>query len=105
LLDPAIDYEWSGGFVGVDYIRSEKWVFSALVNHTDAGDLKNTDTIYEGIDMSTVTFTTSYYFMRNVKGQIELSLDLLDEDPQTGLYFTGHLSKENYILIGIDAAF
>jgi len=55
--------------------------------------------------MSTVTFTTSYYFMRNVKGQIELSLDLLDEEPQTGLYFTGHLSKENYILIGIDAAF
>lgn len=104
-LDPAVDYKWSGGFAGVDYIRSEKWVFSALVNHTDAGDFKNTDTIYEGIDMSTVTFTSSYYFMRNVKGQIEVSFDLLDEEPQTGLYFTGHLSKENYILVGIDAAF
>ena len=104
-LDPTIDYEWSGGFAGVDYIRSEKWVFSALVNHTDAGDLKNTDTIYEGIDMRAVTFTTSYFFTRNVKGQIEVNLDLLNEDSQTGQYFTGHLSKENYILIGIDAAF
>jgi hypothetical protein len=104
-LDPAIDYKWSGGFAGVDYISSDKWVFSALINHTDAGDLKNTDTIYEGIDMRAVTFTASYYFMRNVKGQIEVNFDLLNEDPQTGQYFTGHLSKENYILIGIDAAF
>jgi len=104
-LDPAVDYKWSGGFAGVDYIRSDKWVFSALLNHTDSGDLKNTDTIYEGIGMSTVTFTATYYFMRNVKGQIEANLDLLDEDSQTGQYFTGHLSKDNYVLIGIDAAF
>ena len=104
-LDPVIDYQWSGGFAGVDYIRSDKWVFSALVNHTDAGDLKNTDTIYEGIDMSAITFTASYYFMRNVKGQFEVNLDLLEEEPQTGQYFTGHLSKDNYVLIGIDAAF
>jgi hypothetical protein len=104
-LDPAVDYKWSGGFAGVDYIRSDKWVFSALLNHTDSGDLKNTDTIYEGVDMSTVTFTATYYFMRNVKGQIEANLDLLDEDSQTGQYFTGHLSKDNYVLIGIDAAF
>lgn len=104
-LDPAIDYQWSGGFAGVDYIHNEEWVFSALLNHTDAGDLANTDTVYEGIDMSTVTFTATYYFMRNVKGQIEVNFDLLDEDSQTGQYFTGHLSKDDYFLIGIDAAF
>lgn len=104
-LDPAIDYDWSGGFAGVDYIHDDKWVFSALFNHADAGDLANTDTIYEGIDMSTLTFTASYYFMRNVKGQIEANVDLPSKEPQTGQFFTGHLSKENYVLVGIDAAF
>ncbi len=104
-LDPATDYEWSGAFAGVDYLHSEKWVFSALVNHIDAGDFKNTDTIYEGLEMRTVSFAAAYYFMRNVKGVIEANFDLLDDVPQTGLYFTGHLSQENYILIGIDAAF
>lgn len=89
----------------MDYIHSDKWVFSTLINYADAGDLKNTDTVYEGIDMRTLTFTASYYFMRNVKGQIEANIDLLDEVPQTGQYYTGHLSMENYILIGIDAAF
>ena len=104
-LDPALDYEWTGGFAGVDYVHSEKWVFSALLNLSDAGDFKNSDTIYEGIDMRTVSLASAYYFMRNVKGVIELNIDLLDEGPQTGTYYTGHLSKENYILLGIDAAF
>lgn len=104
-IDPATDYEWSGGFAGVDYVHSEKWVFSALVNLMEAGDFENTDTIYEGLEMRTVSFAASYYFMRNVKGVIEANIDLLDDTPQTGQYFTGHLSKENYVLIGIDAAF
>jgi len=104
-LDPAVDYEWSGGFAGVDFVRDDKWVFSALVNFADAGDLDNTDTIYEGIDIRTLTFAGAYYFMRNVKGVIELNIDLLDDVPQSGQYYTGHLSPENYILFGIDAAF
>lgn len=104
-LDPGISYEWNGGFVGVDYIHSDKWVFSALVNYTDAGDFANTDTVYEGIDMQTVTFTASYYFMRNVKGVIEVNADLQSTKAQDGDYFTGHLDKDNYILIGFDAAF
>lgn len=104
-LDPATDYDWSGVFGGVDYVHNEKWVFSALVNHIDAGDLKNTDTIYEGLEMRTVSIAAAYYFMTNVKGVIEANIDLLDETPQTGQYFTGHLSQENYVLIGIDAAF
>lgn len=104
-LDPATDYDWSGAFAGVGYARDDKWVFSALVNYADAGDLHNTDTIYEGIDMRTLTFMASYYFMRNVKGQIEANIDLLDEETQTGQFYTGHLSKENYILTGFDAAF
>ncbi len=86
-------------------MHSDKWVFSALVNVSDAGDLADTDTIYEGIDMQTLTFAASYYFMRNVKGVLELNVDFLDEEAQSGLYYTGHLSKENYFLVGIDAAF
>ena len=89
----------------MDYIHNDKWVFSALVNYLDAGDFEDTDTIYEGIEMRTLTFATSYYFMRNVKGVIEANIDLLDDKAQTGNYFTGHLSPENYVLIGIDAAF
>jgi hypothetical protein len=104
-LDPAIDYQWTAGFAGVDYVHSDKWVFSALVNIGDAGDLADTDTVYEGIDMQTLTFGASYYFMRNVKGVLELNIDFLDEEAQSGLYYTGHLSKENYLLVGIDAAF
>ncbi len=104
-LDPSIDYQWTAGFAGVDYVHNDKWVFSTLVNISDAGDLADTDTIYEGIDMQTLTFAASYYFMRNVKGVLELNVDFLDEEAQSGLYYTGHLSKENYVLVGIDAAF
>jgi hypothetical protein len=43
--------------------------------------------------------------MRNIKGVIEFNLDLLDEVPQTGTYYTGHLTGENYALVGFDAAF
>ena len=99
------DYSWYGGFIGVDYIHSDHWAYSLLYNYTNADDFKNTDTIYEGIDMNTVTLTASYYFMRNVKGVIELNLDLLDSVEQSGTYYTGHLTGENYALIGFDAAF
>ena len=47
----------------------------------------------------------SYYFMRNVKGVFELNYDLLDTKPKTGTFYTGHLTGENYGLVGIDAAF
>ena len=104
-LDPAIDYQWTAVFAGVDYVHSDKWVFSALLNIGDAGDLADTDTVYEGIDMQTLTFAASYYFMRNVKGVLELNVDFLDDEPQSGQYWTGHLTKENYFLVGIDAAF
>ena len=104
-LNPNTNYKWFGSFVGVDYIHSHRWAYSLLWNYNDANDFKNTDTIYEGIDMNTLTFTAAYYFMRNVKGIIELNADLLDTAPQTGAYFTGHLTGENYALVGFDAAF
>lgn len=103
--DPTRDYRWSGGFAGIDWIRNERWAFSALYNYVDAGDLGGTNTIYEGLDMNTLSLTASYYFMRNVKGVVEVNFDLLDESTPTGPYYTGHLSKENYILFGFDAAF
>ncbi len=99
------NYSWFGSFLGIDYIYSDKWVYSALYNYADANDLKNTDTVYEGIDINSITFTTSYYFMRNIKGVIEINLDMLDTIAQSGVYYTGHLSGENYLLVGFDAAF
>lgn len=103
--EPNRDYRWSGGFAGVDYIPNERWAFSLLYNYADAGDLANTDTIYEGIAMNSLSLTASYYFMRNIKGIAEVNVDFLDEDAKTGTYWTGHLTKENYILFGFDAAF
>ncbi len=103
--NPNRDYRWNGGFAGVDYIPNERWAFSALYNYADAGDLANTDTIYEGIDMNSLSLTASYYFMRNVKGIAEINVDFLDKNARTGTYWTGHLTKENYILFGFDAAF
>jgi hypothetical protein len=104
-VDPAQDYQWFGGFAGVDYVPGGRWTYSVLWNHADAGDFANTNTIYEGIDMRTLTFAASYYFMRNVKAIIEVNFDMLKRQQQTGPFFTGHLSRENYILFGFDAAF
>ncbi|MGD8640611.1 MAG: hypothetical protein PVG89_08300, partial [Gammaproteobacteria bacterium] len=104
-LDPDRNYKWFGAFVGVDYIYSSRWAHSLLYNYNDANDFENTDTVYEGIAMKTLTYTASYYFMRNVKGVIEVNADLLDEEDQTGTYYTGHLTSENYVLFGFDAAF
>lgn len=55
--------------------------------------------------MRNLTLGTSYYFMRNVKGVIEVNYDLLDKKDKTGTYWTGHLSQEHYLLLGFDAAF
>ncbi|MFP4131740.1 MAG: hypothetical protein ACLFVF_06470 [Thiohalospira sp.] len=98
------DVTWDGGFAGVDWIPNDRWAFSALYNHTDSGDLDGSETVYDGIDMQTVSLTASYYFMRNVKGLVEVNADLLDtEDPAVHPY--GHLSGEDYLLMGFDAAF
>jgi hypothetical protein len=103
--DPGRDYRWNGGFAGVDYVPNERWVFSLLYNYADAGDLADTDTIYEGIDLNSLSLTASYYFMRNVKGIVEVNIDLLDDVAKTGEFWTGRLTKENYVLFGFDAAF
>jgi len=104
-IDPNTSYSWFGSFIGVDYIHSDRWAYSLLYNYADANDLKDTDTIYEGIDINSLTLSASYYFMRNVKGVIEVNLDMLDTVDKTGTYWTGHLSSENYALVGFDAAF
>jgi len=104
-IDINKSYSWFGSFAGIDYIHSDRWVYSFLYNYANANDLDNTDTVYEGIDINSVTFSASYYFMRNVKGVIEFNVDLLDTVDKTGTYWTGHLTGENYALIGFDAAF
>jgi hypothetical protein len=101
---PGKDYEWFGGFAGIDYIRNERWAFSLLYNYADAGDFDDTDTIFKGIAINSVTVGASYYFMRNLKGVLEANVDLLSKDTG-GPPFVGHQTKEHYILIGLDAAY
>ncbi|MEW6354324.1 MAG: hypothetical protein AB1469_08540 [Pseudomonadota bacterium] len=101
--NPDRDYTWFGGFAGVDYVHSDRWVFSLLYNYADNNDFENTGTVFEGIEINTLTATASYYFMRNVKGVIEATVDFQSEDDDPG--FVGHETKEGYILVGIDAAF
>lgn len=104
-LDPSVSYEWYGAFAGVDWVRNERWTHSLLYNYADANDFDGTNTVFEGIDISSLTFSSSYYFMRNVKGVIELNADLLSTEAPSGPFFTGHLSREHYFLVGFDAAF
>ncbi len=101
--DPTGVYSWFGGFAGVDYVVNDRWALSALYNYDDAGDFKGTATVYEGISMQTLTLTGSYYFMRNVKGVIELNYDFQPVDQSAS--FVGHKTKEGYVLLGIDMAF
>lgn len=100
---PERDFNWFGGFVGVDYVRNDRWTFSLLYNYNDAKDFEGTGTIFEGIEMNALTLGASYYFMRNVKGVVELTADFLsrDDDPD----FVGHETRESYFLVGFDAAF
>jgi hypothetical protein len=102
--DPTADYDWFGGFAGVDFIMNDRWALSMLYNFADASDFDGTGTVFEGIDINSLTFGAAYYFMRNVKGVIELNVDLLSED-SGGPPYVGHQTKENYILVGFDAAY
>jgi hypothetical protein len=101
--DPNKNYSWFGGFAGVDYVYNDRWTFSLLYNYANNDGFKNTGTVFEGIKMNALTATASYYFMRNVKGVMEATVDFQkkDNDPD----FVGHETKEGYILFGIDAAF
>ena len=99
--NPALDYQWWGGFAGVDYIHSDRWAYSLLYNYADANDFENSGTVFEGININTLTLTASYYFMRNVKGVIEITGDFQKETAS----FTAHPTKEGYVLVGFDAAF
>jgi len=103
-VEPQRDYKWFGGFAGVDHIQNERWTFSALYNYAEADDFSGTGTIFEGIKINALSFTASYYFMRNLKGVIEVNADLLDKDP-TGPPFVGHQTREHYLLVGFDASY
>lgn len=101
---PSEDYKWFAGFAGVDYIYSERWAFSALYNYAEAADFDGSSTIFEGLEMNSVTLGASYYFMRNLKAVFEVNVDLLGED-SGGPPFVGHQTKEHYVLVGFDAAY
>ena len=90
---------------GSGLIPNDRWAFSGLNNYADANDLDDTDTVYEGIDINSLSLTASYYFMRNVKAIGEMNIDFLGDHSKRGSYYTGHLTKEHYFLLGLDAAF
>ena len=102
--EPGRDFEWFGGFAGIDHIQSERWTFSLLYNYAEADDFEGTGTIYEGIKINSLSVGAAYYFMRNVKAVFEVNADLLSED-EGGPPFVGHQSREHYALIGLDAAY
>ena len=101
---PTQNRSWNGGFVGADYVYSERWTYSLLYNRAMAKDFRGTNTTYEGIELNTLTATASYYFMRNVKGIIEGNLDFQPVAPNNGVNFVGHKTKESYLLLGFDVA-
>ncbi|MDO8412903.1 MAG: hypothetical protein Q7S51_03825 [Gallionellaceae bacterium] len=100
---PDINRSWTGGFVGADYIYSERWVYSMLYNRASAKDFRGTGTVYEGIALNTLSTTATYYFMRNVKGFVEATVDLQKKDNDAD--FVGHETKENSLMLGFDLAF
>lgn len=102
---PDVNRSWNGGFLGADYIYSDRWAYSVLYNRAIAKDFRGTNTIYEGIELNTLTATASYYFMRNVKGIIEGNLDLQPVAQNNGVTYVGHMTKESYLLLGFDVAF
>ena len=106
LLDaaPTQDFDWFGGFAGVDYIRNDRWSFSLLYNYAEADEFEGTGTIYEGIAINSLTFNASYYFMRNLKAVFEINADLVGEERSSGPPFVGHQTKEHYVLVGFDMA-
>lgn len=101
---PGRDYEWFGGFAGIDYIHNDRWAFSMLYNLAEAGDFDDSETLFEGLAINSLTFAASYYFMRNLKGVIEVNADFLSKETG-GPPFVGHQTKEHYVLIGLDAAY
>ncbi|MGE0764538.1 MAG: hypothetical protein AB7N80_14780 [Bdellovibrionales bacterium] len=103
-LDPTPDrdFTWFGGFLGADYVQSDRWAYSALWNYTDASQFHGTGTIFEGIEINALTLGASYYFMRNVKGVAEMTYDFLEKN--SGPPYVGHQSKEHSLLVGLDMA-
>ena len=116
-LENGEDYSWSGAFAGVDWIPSQKWAFSMLYNYADANDLDRVrlsdfasisagdvdgtfaNNRYDGLNLNTITFTSSYYFASNVRGVIEANGDLQSTND------FGHGEAEHYLLFGLDAAY
>lgn len=102
---PNKNFQWWGGFVGVDYVLSREWAFSFLHNLVDAGDFKSTETIYRGLAVNTTSLAASHYLATNAKVIVEFTYDWLDLESTTVDKSVGHHIKENSLLVGFDAAF
>lgn len=105
LLDaePGRNFHWFGGFAGIDWYLTDRWALSLLYNGSESNDFRGTGSAYEGIRSSVLSTAGTYYFGRNVKAIIEGGLDFLGKESNAA--FVGHLTREGYLLIGLDAAF
>jgi len=99
-LEPQKNISWFGGFVAINYAATDTLAYSLLYNYTDAGDFRNTGSIYEGLASNTITTSISYYFRSNVRGIVEITMDFLPQENDAD--FVGHESKEDNLSIGID---
>jgi len=100
--DPSRDFTWFGSFAGVNVVQSPRLSYSLLYNYDNARDLNDSGTIFEGINMKTITLTTSFYSTDNSRGIIEVNGDLQKVDPNNPV---GHTTKEDYILLGFNTLF
>lgn len=100
--DPTRDFNWFGGFAGMDYVHTDRWTFSFLYNGSTAGDFKGSGTVYEGLRGSVASMAVSYYFSRNIRALVEGGVDLLSKEADPD--FVGHETREDYFVIGFDAA-
>ncbi|MCB0421251.1 MAG: hypothetical protein KDD61_09650 [Bdellovibrionales bacterium] len=98
-------FDWTGGFLGIDYLWNDKWVFSLLQNYVDAGDFSSSHTVYRGLAVNSTSFTVSHYVARNAKLVFEVMGDWLETDRTTSDRTYGHQEKESSVLLGVDAAF
>lgn len=97
-------YRWVGGFFGVDYISRDAFVLSLLYSVNKVGSFTNSNTIYRGLNLHSLTTTASYFLMHNLRLIVELNMDFLPLDELENSY-VGHQAKEDYFLFGVDLSY
>ncbi len=96
-------HAWLSSMVGFDFAASDHFALSLRYNYANAGTLAGSDTIFEGIDLNTITLTASFFPLRNIRFLVEVNMDFLPADQDAD--FVGHENKEDYLLLGVDLSY